>query len=86
MPQIACVGTQAVAHQAMIAAGISPDPEPLRAAWRGTVDEVFARATLAVPQDGWMQQGGRQGRHSEHLGHLLADLQYMQRAIPGAVW
>jgi ring-1,2-phenylacetyl-CoA epoxidase subunit PaaC len=50
------------------------------------VTRVVERATLTLPADGWMQRGGREGRHSEHLGHLLSDLQYLQRAIPGATW
>ena len=45
-----------------------------------------ALATLARPRDGWMHSGGRTGRHTEHLGHLLSELQYMQRAYPGAKW
>jgi ring-1,2-phenylacetyl-CoA epoxidase subunit PaaC len=43
-------------------------------------------ATLALPKSDWMQQGGRNGRHSEHLGHLLSELQSMQRTFPGATW
>ncbi|MDC7788328.1 phenylacetate-CoA oxygenase subunit PaaC [Rhodoplanes sp. TEM] len=70
----------------MIAAGIAVDPAALRDTWRGTVSAVLARATLTMPEDGWMQSGGRGGRHSEHLGHLLAELQSMQRTIPGATW
>ena len=46
----------------------------------------MARATLLRPADGWMQSGGRSGRHTEHLGHLLAELQFLQRAYPGATW
>ncbi|MDU0960689.1 MAG: Phenylacetic acid catabolic protein, partial [Bradyrhizobium sp.] len=42
--------------------------------------------TLTLPENDWMQQGGRDGRHSEHLGHLLSELQYMQRSFPGATW
>lgn len=72
--------------QEMIAAGIGADPEPIRAVWRQTVAEVLGQATLPVPPEGWMQRGGRQGRHGEPMGHLLAELQYMQRAFPGAKW
>src|SRR6266404_5516050 len=43
-------------------------------------------ATLALPKSDWMQQGGRSGRHSEHLGHLLSELQSMQRTFPGVTW
>jgi ring-1,2-phenylacetyl-CoA epoxidase subunit PaaC len=71
---------------ALVAAGICIDPPALRVAWNATVNDVLARATLQRPRDGWMQSGGREGRHSEHLGHLLAELQYLQRAHPGATW
>jgi ring-1,2-phenylacetyl-CoA epoxidase subunit PaaC len=50
------------------------------------VDDILAQATLRRPRDGWMQSGGRERRHSEHLGHLLTELQYLQRAHPGATW
>jgi ring-1,2-phenylacetyl-CoA epoxidase subunit PaaC len=73
-------------ESALITAGIAVDPEGLRATWRQTVDETLGAATLTMPGDGWMQSGGRQGRHSEHLGHLLAELQYVQRLIPEATW
>jgi len=46
----------------------------------------LSRATLARPVDGWMQSGGRGGRHTEHLGHLLAEMQHLQRTYPGATW
>jgi len=72
--------------RALIEAGVAPDPAGLRAEWNRTVDTVLAQATLRRPADGWMQSGGRRGRHSEHLGHLLADLQFLQRAYPGATW
>jgi ring-1,2-phenylacetyl-CoA epoxidase subunit PaaC len=58
----------------------------LRGEWDETVDAVLAEATLARPKDGWMQTGGRSGRHSEHLGYILAELQFLQRAYPGASW
>jgi ring-1,2-phenylacetyl-CoA epoxidase subunit PaaC len=72
--------------RAVIAEGTGTDPETLRAPWREAVARVLNQAELAVPADGWMQMGGRTGRHSEHIGHLLAELQYVQRAIPGARW
>ena len=50
------------------------------------VSDIVSEATLALPKSGWMQQGGRSGRHSEHLGHLLSELQSMQRTFPGATW
>lgn len=70
----------------LIVAGTVPDPAALHAAWQEEVAAVLTRATLQRPAGRWMQQGGRAGRHSEHLGHLLAELQYMQRSFPGAIW
>jgi ring-1,2-phenylacetyl-CoA epoxidase subunit PaaC len=67
-------------------AGIAPDPMALRGIWNATVNGVLARATLDRPRDGWMQSGGRSGRHTEHLGHLLAEMQVLQRTYPGATW
>ena len=70
----------------LIAAGVAVDPQKLRPRFEATLDRVFHEATLERPRGGWMQTGGRQGRHSEHLGHVLAELQYLQRAYPGATW
>jgi ring-1,2-phenylacetyl-CoA epoxidase subunit PaaC len=61
-------------------------PDAVRAAWDDTVDRTLARATLTRPQSAYMQSGGRRGRHSEHLGYILADMQFLQRAYPGATW
>ena len=63
-----------------------PNPASLHQVWNETVDSALSRAALARPQDGWMQSGGRAGRHTEHLGYLLAELQYLQRTYPGATW
>jgi ring-1,2-phenylacetyl-CoA epoxidase subunit PaaC len=71
---------------ALVAVGIAPDPAGLRPEWDATVDRVIADATLTRPPSGWMQSGGRRGRHSEHLGYLLAEMQFLQRAYPGATW
>ncbi len=62
------------------------DPAAIRARWGQTIAEVLSRATLVMPHGGWMQSGGRRGKHSEHLGHLLAPLQHLQRSFPGAKW
>jgi ring-1,2-phenylacetyl-CoA epoxidase subunit PaaC len=62
------------------------DPATVRATWDASVQSILSRATLARPQDGWMQSGGRDGRHTEHLGYLLADMQFLQRAYPGGTW
>ena len=66
--------------------GIAPAAASLEAPWRATVRAVLDRATLAMPAYTGHQRGGRQGRHSEHLGHLLTSLQFVQRAYPGAQW
>lgn len=63
-----------------------PDPEAIHQAWRKNVNNVLQEATLTMPEDGWMAGGGRQGHHTEHFGYLLADMQYLQRAHPGAEW
>jgi ring-1,2-phenylacetyl-CoA epoxidase subunit PaaC len=73
-------------ERALIDAGIAVDPATLSPPWLKTVPDIVSEATLALPKSGWMQQGGRSGRHSEHLGHLLSELQSMQRTFPGATW
>lgn len=70
----------------LIARGIAVDPAPIRPEWDRVVDAVLAEATLTRPNQTWMQTGGRTGRHSEHLGYLLAEMQFLQRAYPGAAW
>jgi len=71
-------------------AQIAPDVRALREPWLSSVAAVLAHATLAVPSGAWMQggsgRGGKQGVHTEHLGHLLAQMQFLQRAYPGAQW
>jgi ring-1,2-phenylacetyl-CoA epoxidase subunit PaaC len=73
-------------ERGLIEAGLAIDPAGLRARWLDTVSGVLREATLTLPDNDWMQQGGRSGRHSEHLGHLLSELQSMQRGFPGATW
>ncbi len=73
-------------ERALIDVGVAVDPSALRPHWLKTVTGVVAEATLVLPASDWMQQGGRSGRHSEHLGHLLSELQSMQRSFPGAAW
>ena len=72
--------------EAMAKAGIGPDLAALAAPWRESVAAVLAEATVAVPSDDFAQRGGRQGRHTEYLGHLLTEMQFLQRAYPGARW
>lgn len=73
-------------ERTLIQSGVAIDPPTLRAQWLKTVSTVIGEATLALPRAEWMQKGGRSGRHSEHLGHLLSELQSMQRTFPGASW
>lgn len=72
--------------QAMADAGIAPLPSSLKPAWDRTVAAVLDEATLARPADGWHQKGGKKGIHTEHLGAILAQMQFLQRAYPGARW
>jgi ring-1,2-phenylacetyl-CoA epoxidase subunit PaaC len=73
-------------ERALIERGVAVDPAMLHRQWLATVSAVVGEATLTLPKSGWMQQGGRSGKHSEHLGHLLSELQSMQRTFPGARW
>ncbi len=67
-------------------AGFGPEPGALEAAWSARVDEVLAQATLARPERTHFAWYGKQGRHGEHLGYLLAEMQSLHRAHPGATW
>jgi ring-1,2-phenylacetyl-CoA epoxidase subunit PaaC len=66
--------------------GIALDHAAIKSRWDAMVNDVLQRATLTRPADGPMQRGGRVGRHTEHLGHLLATMQSVARAHPGATW
>ena len=66
--------------------GMSADLEEIKVACMETVNQVLSEATLNIPDHGWQHDGGRRGMHSEHLGYILAELQYMQRAYPGMEW
>ncbi|WP_238364112.1 1,2-phenylacetyl-CoA epoxidase subunit PaaC [Mesobacterium pallidum] len=71
----------------MAEGGISPDPASLRDAWDAAVADTMAEATLALPDSRFHHKGGRDGRmHTEHLGHMLTQMQWLQRAYPGATW
>jgi ring-1,2-phenylacetyl-CoA epoxidase subunit PaaC len=63
-----------------------PDLSFIEAVWRDNVAEIIAEATLEMPRDQWMASGGKQGRHTEHFGYLLAEMQHLQRTYPGAQW
>lgn len=62
------------------------DPAGLRAEFLAIVEPVLAEATLTRPADGWAPEGGRRGLHTEHLSYLLAEMQVLHRAHPGARW
>ena len=66
--------------------GIACDAHSLAAPWRATIESVLVEATLVVPTSPFMQRGGRHGVHTEHLGHMLTTMQWLQRAYPGAQW
>jgi ring-1,2-phenylacetyl-CoA epoxidase subunit PaaC len=84
-----------VYEQQVIDDGIGVDLSPLRSKWEEKVKEVFAEATLLIGEpagvagsakDPRMQTGGKNGRHTEHLGYLLAEMQFLQRAYPNCEW
>jgi ring-1,2-phenylacetyl-CoA epoxidase subunit PaaC len=50
------------------------------------MNDVLREATLVLPENKWMQSGGKQGRHSEHMGYILSEMQHMQRTYPGVKW
>lgn len=74
------------ADKAMVEQGVGVDVLKLKEAYYKKVSEVLQEATLEIPQIKYFQKGGKQGIHSEHMGYLLSDLQYMQRTYPNAEW
>jgi ring-1,2-phenylacetyl-CoA epoxidase subunit PaaC len=74
-------------EQRLFAEGVAPNPEELAAAWRAKVADIFASATLPLPEPAVnFYLSGRRGLHTEHLGILLAEMQFLQRAYPDATW
>jgi len=73
-------------EEALAADGITCDSGALATSWREQVAAVLAEATLSLPASGWMQSGGKRGVHTEQLGYMLAEMQWLQRAYPGAHW
>ncbi len=74
-------------EQRLAEEGIAPDGAALEADWRAQVEDALARAGgVKIPEVKRMTMGGREGHHSEHLGHLLCELQFLQRAYPGLEW
>lgn len=70
----------------LIKEGIAADLDKVKAAWEKQVKEVLAEATLTVPETKFKQKGSKEGKHSEHLGFLLAEMQYVHRSFPNAKW
>jgi ring-1,2-phenylacetyl-CoA epoxidase subunit PaaC len=70
----------------LVAERVGVDSASLEPAWREQVGQILPRAGITPPEVKWMQRGGREGRHTEHLGHMLAEMQVLQRQHPGASW
>lgn len=68
------------------AAGFAPDLETIKSQWLRNVDRVLQQAGIETPVDGWMQSGGKKGVHSEHLGFIIAEMQFVPRTYPDAKW
>ena len=71
---------------ALVAAGIAPDLAALKPRWLARVSEVLKEATLVQPAPVEYQWHGKRGVHTEHLGHMLTEMQHLQRTYPGARW
>jgi len=75
-----------VSDEALTEAGIVPDLSDLKSLWLKEVNTVLELATLQIPTNNWQFEGGRKGVHSEHMGYLLSELQFMQRVYPNMEW
>ena len=73
-------------EEKLTSGGIIPSFADLKKTWEEKVKEVLNEAGLDIPKDKWMATGGRQGIHSEYLGHMLTEMQYLPRAYPDAKW
>ena len=71
---------------ALISEGVAVDLAAIKELWLQKINEVFAESTLAVPENVFMHNGGKTGTHTEQLGYILTELQYLQRTYPGASW
>ena len=70
----------------LISEKIACDLNTIKPLWDDTINDVLTRATLNRPEDSYMQKGSLNGMHSEHLGHLLTEMQFLPRAYPDAKW
>ncbi|MFD2552554.1 1,2-phenylacetyl-CoA epoxidase subunit PaaC [Bizionia sediminis] len=77
---------QTEADKAMVVEGVGVDVSKLKEAYYNQISETLETATLQVPESKYFQKGGKQGIHTEHMGYILAELQYMQRAYPNMEW
>ena len=77
---------QTEADKVMVNESIGVDVTKLKDVYYNRVSEVLEEATLQIPESKWFQKGGKQGIHTEHMGYLLSDLQYMQRTYPNMEW
>ncbi len=68
------------------ALGVAPLPSSLATPWQKVVEDVLKQATLVLPENAFMMRGGRQGKHTEYLGHMLSEMQIVARSHPGAEW
>lgn len=71
---------------ALLEQGIAVDLNAIKPKWEQHIKDVLKESTLVQPEDTYMQTGSRKGIHTEHLGHILGDMQYLQRAYPDAKW
>ncbi|WP_321336259.1 1,2-phenylacetyl-CoA epoxidase subunit PaaC [Breoghania sp.] len=74
------------ADEALLAQGVIPDPETVAASFRAETAATFAAARLETPEVELSRTGGRNGLHSEHMGYILSEMQYLQRTYPGVTW
>ena len=77
---------QTEADIAMVSEGVGVDVTKLKQDYYQRVSELLRESTLEIPESKWFQKGGKEGVHTEHLGYLLSDLQYMQRTYPNMEW
>ena len=75
-----------VSETSLLEGNVSVDKSSLVDAWQDMVEDALEEATLTVPTDEWRISGGRDGIHTEYLGQILAELQYLQRTYPGLSW
>lgn len=78
--------TPTALENALHGIGLIPDYADIQASMAAHAERVMAEATLAIPHQVFMLTGGKDGRHTEHLGYILTELQYMQRTFPGLTW